>query len=41
MIERLQVRIPAEAAGESSAEPALYADSYSVSVPSLCYCSGM
>ena len=33
MIERLRVRIPAEAAGElSSPEPTLWADSYSVSV---------
>ena len=34
MIERLRVRIPAEAAGEfSSPELTLCADSYSVSVP--------
>ena len=41
MIERLRVRIPAGAAGEfSSLESTLCADSYSVSVPPLCYCSG-
>ena len=41
MIERLRVRIPARAAGEfSSPEPALCADSYSVSIPPPCYRSG-
>ena len=41
MSERLRVRIPAEAAGEfSSPESTLYAESYSVSVPSPCYRSG-
>ena len=42
MIERLQVQIPGGAAGEfSSPESTLCADSYLVSVPPLCYCSGM
>ena len=41
VIVRLRVRIPAEAAGEfSSPESTLCADSYSVSVPPLYYCSG-
>ena len=41
MIERLRVQIPAGAVGEfSSPESTLCADSYSVSVPPLCYCSG-
>ena len=41
VIERLQVRIPAGAAGGfSPPELTLCADSYSVSVPPLCYCSG-
>ena len=41
VIERLQVRIPAGAAGEfSSPESTLCADSYSVSVPLACYRSG-
>ena len=41
MIERLRVRIPAEAAGEfSSPELTLCADSYSVSVLPACYRSG-
>ena len=41
MIERLRVRIPAEAAGEfSSPELTLSADFYSVSVPAPCYRSG-
>ena len=40
-IERLRVRIPAEAAGEfSSPESASCADSYSVSVSPPCYRSG-
>ena len=38
VIEILQVRIPAEAAGEcSSPELTVCADSYSVSVPPPCY----
>ena len=42
MIERLQVRILAGAAGTfSSLESTLCADSYSVSVPPPCYRSGM
>ena len=42
MIERLLVRILAGAAGEfSSPELTLCAGSCSVSVPPLCYCSGM
>ena len=42
MIERLQVQILAAVAGEfSSPELTLCADSYSVSVPPSCYCSGM
>ena len=41
MIEKLLVRIPAGTAGEcSSPESTLFADSYSVSVPRLCYRSG-
>ena len=41
VIERLRVRIAAGAAGEfSSPGLILCADSYSVSVPSPCYCSG-
>ena len=41
MIERLQVQIPAGAAGEfSSPESTLCADSYSVSVPPPCYRNG-
>ena len=41
VIERLQVRIPAEVAGEfSSPESTLCADSYSMSVPPLCYRNG-
>ena len=41
VIERLQVQIPAGAAGEfSSPESTLGADSYLVSVPPSCYCSG-
>ena len=41
MSERLRVQIPAEAAGEfSSPELTLYAESYSVSIPSLYYGSG-
>ena len=41
VIERLQVRIPAGAAGKfSSSKLTSCADSYSVSVPSLCYRSG-
>ena len=40
-IEKLRVRFPAEAAEEfSSPVSTLCADSYSVSVPSLCYRSG-
>ena len=42
MIERLRVRIPAEVVGEfSSPELTFCADSYSVSVPPVCYRSGM
>ena len=42
LIERLRVRIPAEAAGEfSSPELTLRANSYLVSVPPKCYRSGM
>ena len=41
-IERLRVRIPAEAVGQfSSPELTLCADSYSVSIPPPCYRSGM
>ena len=41
MFERFRVRSPGGAAGEfSSAGSTLRADSYSVSVPPLCYCSG-
>ena len=41
VIEKLRVRIPAGAAGEfSSPGLTLCADSYSGSVPSLCYRSG-
>ena len=41
MIERLRFQIPTEAVGEfSSPESTLRADSYSVSVPPLCYRSG-
>ena len=41
LIERLQVRIPAGAAGEfSSPELTLCADSHSVSVPPPCYRCG-
>ena len=41
VIEMLRVRIPAGAAGKfSSSESTLCADSYSVSVPPLCYRSG-
>ena len=41
MIERLRVRVPAEAAGEfSSPELPVCVDSYSVSVPPPCYRSG-
>ena len=42
MIKRLQVPIPAGVAGKlSSSELTLCADSSSVSVPLLYYCSGM
>ena len=42
MIERLQVRILAGAMGEFySPESTLCADSYLMSLPPSCYCSGM
>ena len=42
VIERLQVQIPAGVAGKFYfPELTLCADSYSVSVPLPCYCSGM
>ena len=41
VIKRLRVWIPAEAAEDfSSPELTLCADSYLVSIPPLCYCSG-